>query len=182
MPNAFSRDRLMVGYIRILPIAFLLLVACSATTPNTATQSATTPGTTTTGTTSSSAPPPTDYTVLKGTWRLIELQSSGDGVGVVRPDHPAKYELTLADDGSAALLLDCNGATGRWTSSATGEMQGTITFTPLAMSRAVCPPGSFDTRIAHELAHARTYVLKDGRLILIVTADSGSQIWSRIAE
>ena len=50
------------------------------------------------------------------------------------------------------------------------------------MTRAACLSGSLDTRIARELDYVRTYLIKDGRLILIMMAEGGSQVWSRVAE
>jgi heat shock protein HslJ len=99
---------------------------------------------------------------------------------VARPDDPAKYRLNLTDGRNAALRLDCN--RGRWTSAATTQTQGSITFTPLAMTRAACVTGSLDTRIARELGYVRTYMINDGRLILVTMANGGSQVWSRVTE
>jgi|SRR5579875_27193 heat shock protein HslJ len=108
-------------------------------------------------------------------WRLIELQSSDDAIGTVYPDDPAKYEMRLGADGRITLRLDCNRGTGRWETSAPNR----ITFPPLAMTRAMCPPGSLDTRVARELSHVRSYILVGDRLRLILMADGGSQLWTR---
>ena len=110
------------------------------------------------------------------TWRLVELRSSDDAVGVVRPDDPAKYELRLGKDGDAAARLDCNRGAGRWRSEAAGQ----ITFTPMAMTRAACGAGSLDTRVARELGFVRTYLIEGDRLRLILMADGGSQLWARV--
>jgi len=116
---------------------------------------------------------------LAGTaWRLAELQSSDDAIGTVHPSDPARYEMRLGADGSAALRLDCNRATGRWEASAPNR----ITFAALAMTRAMCPPGSLDTRVARELGYVRTYVRDGDQLRLIMMADGGSQVWTRFAE
>src|SRR6478735_11157962 len=76
-----------------------------------------------------------DPSPLVGTWRLVELQSSDDAIGVTRPDDPAKYELTLNADGSVAMQLDCNRAFGQWSSPEPSE----ITFGQMGMTRAMCP-------------------------------------------
>jgi heat shock protein HslJ len=115
-------------------------------------------------------------------WRLVELQSSDDSIGIVRPDDPAKYEMMLNANGTAALRLDCNRGTGRWMSTATNRTQGAMTFSPLAMTRAACPPGSLDTRIARELGFVRTYLANGDTLRLIMMADGGIQVWSRLNE
>src|SRR5436190_16606994 len=63
-----------------------------------------------------STAPRVDDTMPYGSWRLVELQSPEDRIGVVRPDDPTKYQLTLSEDGSATLRADCNRGKGRWTS------------------------------------------------------------------
>jgi heat shock protein HslJ len=118
--------------------------------------------------------------LVGSSWQLLELQSSDDSIGIVRPDDPAKYEMMLAANGTATLRLDCNRGTGRWMSTATNRTQGTMTFAPLAMTRAACPPGSLDTRVARELGFVRTYLTDGDTLRLIMMADGGSQVWSRL--
>jgi len=115
---------------------------------------------------------------LAGTsWRLYELVSKSDAVGSVRPDDPLKYHLTLAVDGKASARLDCNRGTGTWSATPTGTVGGKITFGAMAMTRAMCPPGSLDTRIARELTQVRTYERDGDRLVLYLTADHGDQVW-----
>ena len=108
-------------------------------------------------------------------WRLVELQSNDDAIGVVRPRDPSSYTMTLGADGRASLRLDCNRASGQWRSPAPGR----ITFTPLAMTRAACPEGSLDTRVARELEYVRSYLREGDRLRLVMMADGGSQLWTR---
>jgi heat shock protein HslJ len=67
-------------------------------------------------------------------------------------------------------------------SSATNQTTGTMTFTSLAMTRAACPPGSLDTRVARQLGFVRTYIIEGDSLHLIMMADGGSQVWSRVRE
>src|SRR5688572_7813174 len=127
-------------------------------------------GCTTTGTGSDPSP-------LVGTWRLVELQSSDDAIGTTRPDDPSKYELTLNADGSVAARLDCNRGVGQWQSNGPSE----ITFGQLGMTRAMCPEGSLDTRIARDLGFVRTYVLQGDRLSLNMFASGGNLVWDRVA-
>lgn len=109
-------------------------------------------------------------------WQLVELQSSDDTIGTVRPEHPSRYEMRLNGDGTAAFRLDCNRGAGRWESTAPNQ----ITFTPIAMTRAACLTGSLDTRLARELGYVRRYLLEGDRLRLIMMADGGSQVWARV--
>lgn len=114
---------------------------------------------------------------LVGTWRLVELQSSDDAIGTTRPADPSKYELTLKADGSVAAQLDCNRAFGQWTSSGPSE----VSFGQLGMTRALCPEGSLDTRIAQQMGFVRTYVIQGDRLSLNMMADGGNLVWERTA-
>jgi para-nitrobenzyl esterase len=109
---------------------------------------------------------------LAGTsWRLAELQT---GPSAERPADTSRYTMQFAADGSVALQLDCNRATGGWRSPGRGQ----LSFTPLAMTRAMCPPGSFDTRIAGELGEVRSYALVGDRLTL-TREGGGSIVWVR---
>ncbi len=110
-------------------------------------------------------------------WQLAELRSFGSAGTIVRPDDPAKYELDFAADGSLAMRLDCNRGAARWSAQATPEGYGELAITQAAMTRAMCPPGSLDNRIAQEIALVRRYSIEDGRLALILDADHGMQVW-----
>lgn len=104
---------------------------------------------------------------LAGTsWRL-------DSVGTERPADTSRYTMELMADGAAAFQLDCNRGAGRWSSAGPGE----ITFTPLAMTRALCPPGSFDTRIGSAIGEVRTYELVGDRLTF--GTEGGDIVWVR---
>lgn len=114
-------------------------------------------------------------------WQLVELISSDDAIGIVRPADPAAYQLHLNPDGTANLKLDCNRANGAWSSSQSGNRpSGEFTIGPIAMTRAICSPGSLDQRIGRELPYVRSYTLKDGRLNLAMMADGGIQVWEPI--
>jgi heat shock protein HslJ len=116
---------------------------------------------------------------LAGTsWQLVELVSSDDAVGTVRPANPDLYQMALNADGTANLKLDCNRANGPWSAvKSTDGVSGVFNIGPAAMTRAMCAPGSLDQRIGRELQYIRSYVLKDGLLNLSLMADGGIQIW-----
>jgi para-nitrobenzyl esterase len=117
---------------------------------------------------------------LAGTsWRLVALQSSDDATGVVHPDDPAKYELSFGADGRVAARLDCNRGSAAYSLATTDKEKGAINIGPMVMTRAMCPPGSLDTRIGRELSFVRTYLLKGDRLTLVMMADGGTQVWQR---
>jgi heat shock protein HslJ len=116
---------------------------------------------------------------LAGTeWRLVEIQSMDDAVGTVRPADPSLYTLRLNADGTAALSLNCNRATGTWTAEAGPDpSSGRFTFGPLAATSALCPPPSLDEQITAQAGFVRSYLLKDGRLYLSLMADGGIIAW-----
>ena len=58
---------------------------------------------------------------------------------------------------------------GTWKSSGPNQLQ----FGPLALTRAMCPPGSLHDRIAKHWEFVRSYVIKDGHLFLSLMADGG---------
>ena len=92
----------------------------------------------------------------------------GDGK-VLTPDDRSKYTLAFNADGRVAARLDCNRGTGSWKSAAHGRLE----LGPMAVTRAMCPPGSIDHEISKRLFHVRSYVMKNGRLFLSMMADGG---------
>ncbi|HEX7139417.1 MAG TPA: MliC family protein [Vicinamibacterales bacterium] len=117
--------------------------------------------------------------LVGSSWRLVEVQSSDDTIGRVKPDDPSKYTLSLGADGRAAMRLNCNRATGPWSSRANGADSGSFSLGPLAVTKALCAPPSLDQRIARDAEYIRSYVLRDGRLYLNLTADGGTYVWAR---
>lgn len=117
---------------------------------------------------------------LAGThWALLALHSMDDAQGTTKVDDPKRYTLAFGSDGRVALRLDCNRAMGHWQGKAHGEEEGSLRFGQLAMTRAACPPGSLDTRVAMQLDYVRSYILRDGKLYLSLMADGGIQEWHR---
>jgi len=105
---------------------------------------------------------------LGGTaWQLVKFQG-GDGA-VVAPDERAKYTVAFAADGSFSMRIDCNRGRGGWKSAVPGQVE----FGPMAITRAMCPPGSLHDQIVRQWPFVRSYVIKDGRLYLALMADGG---------
>lgn len=114
---------------------------------------------------------------LDGTsWQLVELRSP-NSASITTPDDPAKYQLDFGADGNLAMKLDCNRGTGRWSAQPQAIGYGALTITGGAMTRAMCPAGSLDTRIAKEIGDAHTYSIEGNRLTLILAENGGSEIW-----
>ena len=121
---------------------------------------------------------------LAGTeWRLVEFQSMDDAQGTERPSDPALYTMSLHADGSVAMRLNCNRATGTWQAQAGPDgTSGQFTFGPLAATRALCPPPSMDEQLSAQAPFVRSYLLKDGRLFLSLMADGGILVWEPAAQ
>jgi heat shock protein HslJ len=119
-----------------------------------------------------------DVVLAPSSWRLVEFQSMDDAIGTTRPGDPSRYTMTLADDGTVAMQLDCNRASGTWSAEPGADgASGAFTFGPLAMTRAFCPPPSMDQSIAMQTGFVRSFVLRDGRLYLSLMADGGILVW-----
>jgi para-nitrobenzyl esterase len=104
---------------------------------------------------------------VEGSWQLVRFEGS-DG-SVLTPDDRTKYTLAFDAKGSVAVRVDCNRGRGTWKSSGANQLQ----FGPLALTRAMCPPGSLHDQIVKQWGNIRNYVLKDGHLFLSLMADGG---------
>lgn len=111
-------------------------------------------------------------------WRLVEFQSMDDAIGVQRPADPSVYTMHLNADGSVAMQLNCNRASGSWSAEASGNgWSGSFGFGPLAMTRALCPPPRMGESFARQAEYIRSFVIEDGRLYLSLMADGGIYAW-----
>jgi para-nitrobenzyl esterase len=105
---------------------------------------------------------------LGGTsWQLVKFQSGDDSL--LTPDDKTKYTITFAADGRVSARIDCNRGSGTWKSLGPNQLQ----FGPLALTRAMCPPGSLYDRIAKDWEFVRSYMIKDDHLFLSLMADGG---------
>jgi para-nitrobenzyl esterase len=109
----------------------------------------------------------TNAQLVGPTWQLVRFQGGDDKV--LTPDDRSKYTLTFAADGRVSGRIDCNRATGAWKSSEKGRLE----FGPMAVTRAMCPPGSLHDQIVKQLPFVRSYVIRDGKLFLSLMADGG---------
>ena len=112
------------------------------------------------------APPPAAD--LVGTsWQLVKFQGSDDKT--LLPDIKAKYTIEFAADGLLTARIDCNRGHGTWTSPGQSRLQ----LGPLAITRALCAEGSLHDQIVRDLPFVRSYVIKNGHLILSMS-DGGT--------
>lgn len=127
----------------------------------------------------SGAAEPASESPLAGTeWQLVEFQSMDDTQGTTRPADPSMYTMRLNKDGTVNMKLNCNRATGTWSSEpAADSTSGGFGLGPLASTKALCPPPSMDEQINAQAQYIRSYLLKDGRLYLSLMADGGVYAW-----
>jgi heat shock protein HslJ len=111
------------------------------------------------------APPSTDLAGMS--WRLVKFQG-GDGT-VLAPGDPSKYTLAFNRDGMVHAHIDCNRGRAAWKSPAPPQLE----LSPLALTRAACPPGSLHDHIVKQWPYIRSYILKDGPLHMSLLADGG---------
>jgi len=108
-------------------------------------------------------------------WQLVEFQSMDDAQGTSRPKNPDKYTMSLGAGGNAALGLDCNRGTGTWTGA--DGTSGSITFGPIASTKALCGPDTMGEKLARDFGYVRSYIMRGGRLYLSLMADGGIYVW-----
>jgi para-nitrobenzyl esterase len=65
--------------------------------------------------------------------------------------------------------IDCNRGRGTWKSSGASQLQ----LSPLALTRAMCPPGSLHDQIVKHWDFIRSYIIKNDHLFLSLMADGG---------
>jgi para-nitrobenzyl esterase len=125
-------------------------------------------------------PPPPRFTLSGTSWELDELRAQ-DARRTVRPEDTSRYTLSFDRHGNVTVRLDCNRGSGRFAATpidAPGPLyRGTLTFGPMAVTRAMCPPGSLGTRLARELSAVRSYVGYYRQLRLELASGGGEQIW-----
>jgi len=105
---------------------------------------------------------------LGGTsWQLVKFQG-GDNT-ILFPDDSVKYTISFGKDGRVSVRIDCNCGDSIWKSSWAKQLE----FGPLALTRAMCPPGFLHDRITKDWGYVRSYIMKDGHLFLSLMADGG---------
>jgi heat shock protein HslJ len=111
-------------------------------------------------------------------WQLVAIQSMNDAQGTTKVDDPSRFTLEFGTGGRATLRLDCNRGMGGYKVTPAGDgTTGTITFGPIAATRALCPPPHLDERVVRDMAYVRSYLLKEGKLFLSLMADGGIYEW-----
>jgi heat shock protein HslJ len=121
---------------------------------------------------------------LEGTrWQLAVMTSMDDAQPPLRPADPARYTIEFAADGALLVRLDCNSGRASWQAtpapgSGPERRSGSLTFGPLATTRAACAPGSLEPQLAKQLPYVRSFVIEKRQLHLALMADGGILSWN----
>ena len=130
---------------------------------------------------SSTADPNFNNSLENTSWHFVEFQSMDDGIGTKRPRDPSLYTMSLDEDGTVNMRLNCNSARGQWSfESGKDGVSGRFEFGPLAVTRATCPPPGMGEKIAADAQYIRGYLLDNDRLYLSLMADAGIYVWERV--
>ena len=104
---------------------------------------------------------------LGGTsWQLVKFV----GDQTLTPAHEGRYTVTFGQDGRISVRIACNRGTGRWKSAAPDQLD----LSPLALTRALCPPAPLNNKIAKDWHNIRSYTRKDGHLFLSLKSEGGT--------
>src|SRR5262245_31520832 len=69
-------------------------------------------------------------------WQLVMFEG-GDGTTLI-PDDGSKYTIAFGADNAVRVRIDCNRGRGSWRETPPSGLE----LGPLALTRALCPPGS----------------------------------------
>jgi heat shock protein HslJ len=106
---------------------------------------------------------------LSGTaWQLVKFVGGDDTT--LTPTDPALYTIEFDETGRVAARIDCNRGSGTWKTDGKASLE----FGPMALTRAMCPPGSLHDQIAKQWTSIRSFVIRDGHLFLSLMADGGT--------
>jgi heat shock protein HslJ len=105
-------------------------------------------------------------------WAWQRTRFSDDKVIVA--DAPERYTLEFMPDGRVALRADCNRGGARYDASAGRS----LTFSPAAITKMGCPPGSQGTEFLRQLSLVGDYLFANGNLVLTLRLDTGSMYFA----
>ena len=86
---------------------------------------------------------------------------------------PERYTLVFQPGGTVAVRADCNRGSGSYLLNG-----GALSFGPMALTRAMCPPGSMDGEFVQATRRRVGQLFKGNELVLTLKADSGSMLFT----
>ena len=85
------------------------------------------------------------------------------------PDAPDRYTLEFQPGGRVNVRADCNRGSGSYLLNGRS-----LTFGPIALTRAMCPPGSKDAEFLKGLAAVSGHQDNGGELVLTLAGNAGA--------
>ncbi|MEP6923012.1 MAG: META domain-containing protein [Pyrinomonadaceae bacterium] len=111
---------------------------------------------------------------LKNTvWRWDSLETP---TAVTAVDKPENYQIEFTADGKVRVQADCNRGNGAYQASA-----GKLHFSNIALTRAMCPPGSLDNRFLRGLGAAQDYRIEGNTLLIELADDGGTMRFNKVS-
>ena len=109
-------------------------------------------------------------------WELVQI-ASGDEITTVEP---GLYTMLVRSDGTAAFRLDCNRGFGKW-QGADGDAAGagTIVFSDIGVTKALCPPGFVSDRVTADLSRFAIFRTEGDHLILTTSDATSAYLWHK---
>lgn len=98
------------------------------------------------------------------TWQRTALTNDE----VLAPADPSSYTVEFLAEGRVSVQADCNRGAGSYTVDGSR-----LTISPLALTRAACPPGSLSNQFVAQLQDAVSYALQGGDLLLELKSGGG---------
>lgn len=125
----------------------------------------------------------TPPSLAESSWELAEI-SAGDGEEAKSETvEEGLYTLLFRADGTAAMRFDCNRGFGRWQAGERdGASKGSISFSEIGVTKALCPPESISDRVIADFSAFDGVLVEEDRLVLTIDREGVSYVWSRAAE
>ena len=87
--------------------------------------------------------------------------------------YQSRYTVLFQAGGKVAVQADCNRGSGSYALNGSA-----LSFGPLAMTRAMCPPGSKDGEFLAALSAVSGQAFRGNDLVLTLKSDSGSMLFT----
>lgn len=119
--------------------------------------------------------------LANSSWELASIDNSDGAAPVNAAIEPGLYTLAIRADGTANFRLDCNRGFGKWQSSKdTAGDGGSIAFTDIGVTKAMCSPDSIDDRVTADLGRFDRYELQGESLTLSANDGAIEYRWRSI--
>lgn len=106
-------------------------------------------------------------------WQLTAITEKVPAFqGVIPAADQANYTIEFKADGNFSAKVDCNQASGQYTTTSTGGM----TITPGPMTLAACPEGSMSDQYLAGLTNTQSYAIANSQLTLTLK-DGGTLVF-----